>query len=287
MNYDGFKIHRHLVKKGETLESIGKRYGFSDWRILQKYNCRYIKTLGSQSDKIVAGKVLFIPRSKGGYETSIRKINYLKSFIAAAADQAEASMDADFYQLKASNLVVDTVADSLTFLATSMTKAGKAISSFAKAYSSYGSKAGAYQQLGKIAMGQLDDQIREKGFTTALSAMGYYVLGEKGKENVDSSIKYSTTLLKMRDAIVSHTFQGGKNLLNAADIVLDYASPSKVAYTYVTLSEGGSLTQAIFDNEDDLHKSYKANINKTVAQSQLNLDKKIKSLMREKDDLYG
>lgn len=67
-------IIAHLVKKGETLESIAKKYGFNKWKPIYLYNTKIRKTIRSSNpDKLQSGITIFIPRSKKGYEKLIRK----------------------------------------------------------------------------------------------------------------------------------------------------------------------------------------------------------------------
>src|SRR5688572_9725230 len=78
-DYSGLRIVRHVTKKGESLSAIATHYKVRSWQPIWRYNTavRAVLTSGNP-DAIPAGTVLYIPRSRKGYERTIGELKALR-----------------------------------------------------------------------------------------------------------------------------------------------------------------------------------------------------------------
>lgn len=284
-SYDGQHVVVHVVSQGESLSRIAENYGLPNWEAIWLYNTQVREVhLGDDPDKIHPGERLFIPRSPKGYDTLISRLDSLKRQMAASGDQQLAILEGQHYEYKAWETAIDFAGDVLTTLATFGLKAGSATKAARTAEQTTGR--------GRVAAQYLADKEAEKlakwvdstfkGTATkaaAEKADQYHQALTGRKTSVGANThKTLSTGEKAIEALRGYSMQGGKFLLNSADIALSFLSPSKVANIYLWLTTGETV--------EDSNVNARNHVRDSVRRTCETLGAKIERISDERNIVY-
>jgi hypothetical protein len=300
-DYTGLRIVRHFTKKGESLSSIAALYGLRSWQPIWRYNTSVRAVLGNGNpDSLQAGTVLYIPRSRAGYERTIRELKALRDgaddiTLLAELDKIEAEAGAfgvglDFFS---------SIATSLASLTLKGREAADAVRVSQQAASAEKARWFVHEMFdeSKDDLLSFSDELREvmKAFQEKFRRSGAEKFVEKvaqllpgGKEAVfaRNQIKESLTFA----VALQHSARIGKKEAKAfAEFMagkawrileyLDYSKPSKLADLYFTHILGESL--------DSTFRIQREKIRENTARMQEQVGAQMKHMAAECDQVWG
>ena len=283
--YDGSQPVLHVVQPGESLSRIARHYRLPGWHPIWLYNSKVLGVyLGEDPDIIRPGDQLFIPRSPQGYDRLIKRLQALKVEMIGAGDQERYRLEGQRWAYKAQAEIFDFAGEALTTLATFGLKAASAARAATVAEATQGRAKAAAKYLADRRATELaewvDGAFKEKATGAIAKKVDDLHSRHTGR---DSSVGENThravgTGKKVVEAIRGFSLTGGKALLDAAEIGLDFTSPTKLANIILKLSVGETV--------DDAHTAADKQIQATVKQAVGLLDERIARIAAERHTVY-
>ena len=209
-SYTGDHEGVHVIKRGETLSSIARRYGFRHWQPIWIYNSKIYPVL-KHPDRIPAGGRLLLPRSRTGYEKLITKLKQLRYQIGGKADCVLHELEGSYNRHMAHRVLYDFLGDAATVLVMAGFKAARAARAARAALTTTGravpaAKYLARQEAKKMSK-YLTSELGEKTGDLAFDALG-------GNRNPIAKGTYQSykTVKKGARAIRGVSLQHGRSL---------------------------------------------------------------------------
>lgn len=281
--YDGFQIVTHQIRPGETLSSLAQHYKFPSWKPIWIFNTQVRRVLpGGNPDRISAGVSIFIPLSPAGYDKLIDKLKNLKDQLAGSLDAERYRLEGDYYDFKSKLVLLDLAGDILTTVATVALQACKAAQSAAAARKVVGREAVAAEYLARKEAEKLEEKLWELVVDKGMDGNVDHFKGkmkEESGERLEAGWKGAKSTYKAVKAVRNFSLQGGRFLLDIADIVLDYVKPSTLADGWLWLTTRETSGQSYGNAQEALKKA--------LANGTTQLHDKIVNLEDERDLLYG
>lgn len=269
MNNHYSKIH--VVKKGETLSLIAKKYGFTDWKPIYNFNTKIHKVLGANPDQIREATKIIIPRSSPAYFELIRKLEKLKIELGGVEDRLKIELDSNMLHYEFFKESLDTLSSILTVsVSVGLSGGAKAVSAV-KRFDKVISKKPFINKLVTqtkelIDTKSLGGKLRE----TAFDKFNQQYVDEKNQEGLSLGYKSIKNGYKL----------GAKGLtvMNCADSLLDFMSPSKLADMIMWFSS---------ETVSQTDRNSREKIKRTIQQQVNALNQKINELIIERTLTYG
>jgi LysM domain len=285
--FDGTMVIPYVLRQGDTLSSVAAKFHFKSWAPIWNYNTKIRPVLGSDPNSIAAGTTIFIPRSEQGYDHLITKFKALELQMKAFGDQEIYSREADLNRLQARMVWIDFAGDVAGVLVAVGGQAIRAANAVRLAEGLKGSERVAADYLASREAEKLADVIEEAGSDKAKDALKDLSMSKTsdrfqdnyGKPIDKAYIATTKTIPKVAKAVASFSMMGGKALLDAADVILDYVKPSEL---------GDHLAAIIYHSgtADEVMKSNTEYIRATVGNTCMNLRNKIARVAKEKAIVY-
>lgn len=212
----------HTIQRGESLSKIGNKYGFKDWKPIYNYNTKIHKVLGKDPDFLEEGTKIIIPRTSEDYIRLIKKLQLLKIEMGGMEDRALIELDGNMNDYQFFKEGIDTLSSILTVsVSVGLSGGAKALSSV-KRFQSITSK----KPLINKIVSQTSDLVNRKGLKgklleTTLEASNEKFVKEENRSALSNSYKSVKNGFKLGS--------NGVTVMNCADSLLDFLSPSKVA----------------------------------------------------------
>jgi hypothetical protein len=304
-DYDGKFVVTHTVQQGQTLTKIAGIYLFPRWEPIWIYNTKVERVLGDDPNLIRKGVTIFIPRSKDGYDTLIKKLTALKYQAENNGDRLNYELEADWNNKEATKVLVDFVGSVATTLATVSLKAMSAAKLTAAAEKTAGhakiaARLAARSEArdlatrfknvrGRLLKTALSDQralhnakpeLRKAIFGKGADAAATFV--DSKNEGGPPLAKHAKNALKGGAAVrdfAKGALTGVAAIGEVADILLDYLEPSVVADGYLFLTRGETTQQS--------YEGARKQIEQAVATTSSMIDAKIEHYEEERALLYG
>jgi hypothetical protein len=300
-DYTGLRIVRHVTKKGESLGAIAANYKLRSWEPIWRYNTAVRAVLKSGNpDAIPSGTVLYIPRSRKGYERTIRELKTLRD----GADDIKLLAEIDRLEAEAGEFTVciDFAASALTALGGVLVKGKKALDTVRVSQQAAAAEKARWfvyemfdeskdelvswsvdlrETMGAITK-VLKDTALDKSIDKVLKQLPVgkeiVFLRKQIKESIvfAQALQHSTRIGK-QEAKAFAEFIAGKAWRTIE--YLDYANPSKLADLWLTKVLGESL--------DSTFRIQRKKIGENTARMQEQLDAQIKHLSAECDQVWG
>lgn len=280
-HYDGNKTFVHTVKSGETLSSIAARYGFKSWEPIWRFNTDVKPVLSGNPNQIRAGATLFIPRSEAGYNYLIKKMKVLQLRLQNSLETDLYQLESDYYVFKANEVAVDFVGDVLTTLVSIGFQAKKASEVASAAEKVVGRERVAAEYLARKEGEKLRDMLGDEFAETLADAAverSTDRMTDKNREGARHFYHAVKSGRKIMKAVQTFSMQGGKSLLDASDIVLEYIKPSTLASAWLAHTVGQAPEQS--------YEAARRRIEKEITNSTAQLYDKIERIQDERDLLY-
>lgn len=233
--YDGKTNIIHDISAGESL-SILAGYYYEDvnrWRPIYVYNTKVRAVLGRDPDKVQVGTKVIIPRTLQGYDELIRKLVAMKDAYRTDADRIRFSLEKDYDEHQAMRVLIDFSAEIATFLGTCGVKVARAAASAKTAVTATGAEKPAAEYLAQKNAKEVGKYLETTAQDKAVD-----LIAAKAHEDAPGIVKDTRTMTKGVTDVRGISVQRGKSLLDIADIVLAYASPSNVADAFLKATVG-------------------------------------------------
>ena len=273
--YNGERPVFHTIEYGETLSGIAQAYRFEDWKPIHRFNTEVHPILTADENRIPAGERIWIPRSPGGYDRLISKLIQLEIESTGQMDRIRYELDREHDLHQAQRVLFDFTGDVATLLATTAFRAVKAANMAKVAAGTVGQSRAAAHYLAHKAADELSSDLRGKLLDEAI---GFGL----GKIEPRLSGLYEDGVVPARDGlktIRNFSLQGGRSLLEVADIVLDQLSVSKLADVMVRVVAG--------ETPEETYRSMSGGIRDAQRRTSLMLTQKIGRYQREQAVVYG
>lgn len=307
--YDGSFVVPHAVRSGETLQGIAQAYRFASWQPIWTYNVKVEKTLGDNPNLVRAGVAIFIPRSREGYDKLIRKMEATRHELVASNDALLYSLEADWYELQATKVAIDTVGAIATTAVTLWMKAASAARAAATAERTLGQARIAARHAARTegsALAKDFAELRSRRLKSALKDHQGMRQAQQALHSdirskaVDAGAKAADAMANRADGGDGTPFTHAKNaaragqtlkqvaektitlaqgLGSAAEIALDYLDPSTLTEGYLWLTTGQTTGQA--------YEEAQKTIRQTSAMGAASIGRRIDALRQERQLLYG
>lgn len=314
--FDGRRSVEHVIKRGETLSSVARRYGFSSYEPIWTYNSAILGILSGSPNEIREGIRIFIPRTPSGYRIVVNDLASIQSQLDGMTMMRESELDIVMYEAKAIGTMFDFASDVAATVGTLGAKAYQAAKaarvareaeSFAKFAAKYVSGEEARSIAGTLErfnsdLGELQAQVikaerylakqaidaYKKKARSKLSDAGYKLVCEylddlleaRGVDSRPFDVANKTRKTVTKGATAIRTFtNAGKMLLDAADIILDYAKPSAIANGWLYLTSSETLNQTIENQRKRVREDAKGATERVAA--------RIKQLDSECQTVWG
>lgn len=282
--YDGKHVIVHVIAPGENLTAIAGHYHLPHWESIWLYNTKVRQVyMGDDPNVIRPGGRLFIPRSPAGYDHLLRSLKKLRLEMENQGDATKYGLESQQNQYNAFTTALDFTSDVVTTLATFHLQAAKAAkaSRLAKDTVGHGRVAAQYladKEASKLSQWARDELIKQARAAAAEKADAAHTrrTGRNGPMVIAN--KTYGTGKKVINAVQTYGLQGGKTLLDIADIALDYLSPTKLANAVLWVSAGETVEQTF--------KSQKEQAEAIVKNSVGHLDGKIRRIGEERKRVY-
>ena len=187
---------------------------------------------------IQAGVGIFIPRSPKGYDNLIRKLMLLKQEMSGMVDQTKYALEGEYNKHQSDRVLVDLAGDVLTLIGTTCAKALSAAQKARTAAATIGRNKAAAQYLADNAAKDLSRELHQK-FTDTVVNKGLTLVDE------DLGAAYKDLYVtQKKGASKIANVSAPRSLLDIADLLLDYVSPSKVADGFIYLTTGETPGQS-------------------------------------------
>jgi hypothetical protein len=273
--YNGMRPITHRIARGETLESIAKKYKFRHWKPIWLYNTKVRKVLGPNPDLITPGIDIIIPRSERGYDNWLGKLHVLKNKLESVPEQEMIKLEKNFNLLKAQDELLNFAGQVLTFMAGLGVRSGKALRAVSKAEMAGGREVPALTyhadkrcaELGEF----LRDGLKDEVFDLAIDSTG--------SETLKDAHKVGKTATKAGRSISRATLQQLRSVVDIGDMIVDHAEPTAVAR--------GMMWILAIPSPEDATKDARSHLVAQQRHSVKEMTKKIEKVIGERQLIYG
>ncbi|GAB3203332.1 murein DD-endopeptidase MepM/ murein hydrolase activator NlpD [Pontibacter aydingkolensis] len=248
----------HRVIRGESLTSIARKYGLDSYAPITVAN----NLADNQSLK--EGQTLLIPKSKESYEVTINKLEQLKLDMIRMSKEVTKGLEKDKKNFEKVNSIIDTTSDILTI----------AVKTTAHGFRAAKAAQGVITKMPFIKKGieEVSEYMIDKSVETLNDNFS--------PQHSQKVLEYTYKTTKDKYKIAFKYAKEGLRILDIAEVILNYVSPSKLAWFYTRWAAGG---ESVDDTEKNIKNMIEATQNKAIA----NLNNKIQKLQREKNELYN